>query len=60
MDVFICTGERSGDHLAAELCRQIRARGPGRYDIAGMTGPVDTSRTNAAPRFGSGSESYGE
>lgn len=40
MDVFICTGERSGDHLAAELCRQIRARGPGRYDIAGMTGPV--------------------
>ena len=40
MDVFICTGERSGDYLAAELCREIRARGSRRYDIAGMTGPV--------------------
>ena len=40
MDVFLCTGERSGDVIAADIARELQQRAGGRLHIEGLAGPI--------------------
>ena len=40
MDVFLCTGERSSDIMAADVATELRKRAGGTLHIEGLTGPI--------------------
>ena len=40
MDVFLCTGERSGDIMAADVATELQKRAGGTLRIEGLTGPI--------------------
>ena len=40
MDVFLCTGERSGDVMAAAIAAALQERAGRRLHIEGLTGPI--------------------